>query len=228
VSQISSSIECRAATVLNEPEWKTIPWTNSPKNAKDLLGDIFAEIPGMLGELDMMRAATDLHRKETRKAKLVAQCRRLEKDWLRWGQESAPQKSPIAPDTMQPTPIIDHLSSAQIMSSYYAVGIFLYSISHLATGQSVPDRIILRLCRKIVEIIPTFLNPYAGSFGIHGAIFPSIVVIAYSNEVRGGNPTVETEALYKLFAQSKKGIAIRYFVDSLLGRFRARGVYMFT
>ncbi|KAL5041618.1 hypothetical protein BDW71DRAFT_211954 [Aspergillus fruticulosus] len=53
----------RARSPLNDPEWKTVPWTYIAKTPKDLLTDIFVEIPSLLADLDELRTAEDAYMK---------------------------------------------------------------------------------------------------------------------------------------------------------------------
>ncbi|KAL4786083.1 hypothetical protein BJX76DRAFT_355495 [Aspergillus varians] len=45
VTTISSALVTSIRSILNEPNWRTIPWKAIPKDPKDLLSDIFAQFP---------------------------------------------------------------------------------------------------------------------------------------------------------------------------------------
>jgi hypothetical protein len=215
-AQISASITTRTRTILNQPEWKTAPWKHIPKNAKDLLGDIFAEVVDMLAGLDELRSATPGHLKEVARVKLIQECRRLEGEWLGWGCKHSPRKSPAISPTTPASHFVDHLVSAFAMSSYWATGIFIYATLHLASrthpSATHLDRTDPRICcRRIAEICPTFLSPYAGSYGVHGAIFPSIIALCYLDEVDGGFLSPEARA----FELSSQGLRLFAPIDDI-------------
>ncbi|KAM5341338.1 hypothetical protein ACJ41O_014369 [Fusarium nematophilum] len=229
---ISASIPTGSTSMLNKPDWRTIPWTKVPKNAKDLLGDIFAEIPTLVGDLNSLRAAVDEQSRGMQRDALVQKCWWLEQEWLKWAEENAPPKSPIALDSLHPTQVFDHLIAAQIMASYWAIGVFIYATLHIASGTWSPATVSETdprvCCKRIIEIIPTFLNPHAGRYGVHGAIFPSIVSLMYLREVDCGFKSPEERALYAVFSGNRNGRLIRQFVDNMVQRFEAGGLRLFA
>jgi len=43
--------------VFGEPEWKTVPWLEIPKTPKDMLLDVYVEIPGLFETSDKIRGS---------------------------------------------------------------------------------------------------------------------------------------------------------------------------
>ena len=227
----------RTPTFLNTPERKSTPWRSTPKTAKDLLGDIFAELPGVLAELDDLRCAEDAQAKEMQRRLLLRKCSVLERDWLRWGRESAPERDPvIAPETVPAAQMLDHLVAAHIMSTYWAIGIYLHAtLDEVACSGEQALRAIpsdsydeaMMCCRNILAITPTFLSCHAGEFGVHGAIFGSIVALHYLNSFAGRLASPEERAFRDLFARNANGKIVERFVDNMLQGIRKCGVELF-
>ncbi|KAK3044244.1 hypothetical protein LTS18_001803, partial [Coniosporium uncinatum] len=53
---IVGAITARKATFLAKPEWKSIPWSISPKTFKDRTLDVLADVAGMLENFDHLQA----------------------------------------------------------------------------------------------------------------------------------------------------------------------------
>lgn len=137
------------------------------------------------------------------------------------------------PATVQPSQILDHLVAAQAMCSYWSIGIFLYATLFLASGvdltSPITDRIDPRqFCRAIASIIPTFLHPDVGGYGIHGPIFPSIVALSYLEEVDGNLDSDEARTFYRIFQQSEKGRHVQNFVENMRTQLGVQGVKFFA
>ncbi|KAJ0423215.1 hypothetical protein BJY00DRAFT_310343 [Aspergillus carlsbadensis] len=230
-TQISTSLITRTRSPMNDPEWKTIPWTYMPKTPKDVLTDIFAEIPSLLADLDDLRTTEDAYM--AREA-LIQKCWQLEKEWRAWRILYAPKANPVidCPDTVSPTQVFDSFISAHIMGGYWTIGIFLYGVFHLAAG-TAPDEIAgdetdpRYCCRQIIDIFPTFLDPYSGEYGVHGGIFPALIALMYLEEVDGGLDSGEACAIYALFDRCKRGKKILHFVENMRQRLKAGGVRLF-
>lgn len=173
----------------------------------------------MMVELDEMRSAED---KSIMRDKLIEKCRHLEKEWLKWRRESAPTQDPVitSPDTISAPRVFDHQVAAHVMTLYWAVGIFIYATFHLVS-RTTPSELIHDptnpriCCQKIAEIIPTFLHPYSGDFGMHGVMFPSITSLVYLADTDGGLDSAEARAFFNVFASSSNGMKIQHFVENM-------------
>ncbi|CAI4212135.1 unnamed protein product [Parascedosporium putredinis] len=227
MTQITMAMASGTPSVLNQPEWKSVPWRKTKKGALDILGDILAEIPGLLVELDGLRTCNEIATWELARCKVVMKCQQLEKEWVEWGATRAPTKSPVILDTVQPAQVMEHFVAAQVMAGYWAMGIFLYAILYLASGVDLQLPITGRIdpreyCGVISSIIPTFLSPEVGEYGIHGPIFPSLVALTYLEEVDGHLASVEACELYAILGQSKRGGHVRNFVDNMMRQLKFR------
>lgn len=230
---ISTSIPIRTPSPLNSPEWRTIPWKFVPKTAKDLLGDIFAEVPGLLAQLDELIASHPGPDKETKRFELVQKCSWLLNDWTAWGQEKAPETSPLAPATAQAATVFNHFIAAHIMSGYFAIGIYLHAVLAAASNTRGPPTPfdpmdpVRFFCRKIAEMVPTFLHPHVGIYGTHGAVFPSIVALTYLEEIDGNLSSLEASAFYEVFSIHPQGTLVKNFVENMRQRLSGLGKRMF-
>ncbi|KAL2859299.1 hypothetical protein BJX68DRAFT_261739 [Aspergillus pseudodeflectus] len=230
-TQISTSLITRTRSPLNRHECKTIPWAFISKTPKDLLTDIFAEIPSLLADLDELRTAEDAYvKRET----LIWKCWHLEKQWRAWRSKYEPQADPLiaSPETVSPSQVFDSFLSAHIMGGYWTIGIFLYGIFHLAAG-TAPDEIAKdetdprRCCQKIIDIIPALLHPYSGEYGVHGGIFPVLIALMYLEEVDGDLDSSEACDIYALLDKCNRGRRILHFVENMRQRLKAGGVRLF-
>lgn len=83
-------------------------------------------------------------------------------------------------------------------------------------------------CRKLAEIIPIFVNEYAGGFGIHATVAASIMALLYLEEVDGGSMSAEARVIYAALSKNEKGRTTQYFVDNFRRRFSALGIRLFA
>ncbi|KAL4981471.1 hypothetical protein BDW68DRAFT_183463 [Aspergillus falconensis] len=195
----------RARSPLNDPEWKTVPWTYIAKTPKDLLADIFMEIPSLLADLDELRTAEDAYMKGEA---LIRKCWHLEKQWREWQRKYEPQTDPVmnSSETVSPSQVFDGFLVAHIMGGYWAIGIFLYGVFHLAVGTPRDE---------------------SGGYGVHGGIFPSLVALMYLEKADGDLNSSEACAIYTLFDRCNRGRKILHVVENMRQRLKAGGVRLF-
>ena len=125
---------------LSTPEWKTIPFTHTPKTYKDALLDIFADVPGLLGNLDTLRAlrrAQDASSPSSSQqhhqliTATLQECWRLDTELLPWFQTYAPPMTQIEAlidrRSRNESPLLSDVVTAHIMWIYWAVCILVYS-----------------------------------------------------------------------------------------------------
>ncbi|KAL2787551.1 hypothetical protein BJX66DRAFT_341083 [Aspergillus keveii] len=208
-----------------------IPWTYVAKTLKDLLTDIFAEIRLLLADLDELRAADDAYIKREALHRKVWQ---REKQWREWRRKCEPQAEPVieSPEAVSPSQVFDSFLPAHIIGGHWTIGIFIYGVYLLANGtppgEILPDETDpRRFCQKIIDIIPTFLHPYSGEYGVHGGIFPSLIALMYLEEADGDLDPSEACAIYALFDRCNRGRNILHFVENMRQRLRAGVVRLF-
>jgi hypothetical protein len=210
---------------------KAVPWTYVAKTPKDLLTDIFAEIRLLLADLDELRAADDAYMK---RESLVRKVWHLEKQWREWRRIYEPQADPVieSPEAVSPSQVFDSFLPAHIMGGHWTIGIFVYGVYHLAVG-TLPGEILpdetdpRRFCQKIIDIIPTFLHPYSGEYGVHGGIFPSLIALMYLEEADGDPDPSEACAIYALFDRYNTRRKMLHFVENMRQRLRTSVVRLF-
>ena len=219
---------------LNKPEWKTIPWMYIPKTPKDLLGDIFAELTDVFADIDTLRATDDPVLFVMLREALVLRCRGLELEWSEWGQLHAPTTSPTVSETALGTDIfVDHFSSATIRAASWSTGVLVLATRHIALGtQDIADldedTDPRMCCRKLANLIPTFVSDYAGGFGMHATIAASIMALLYLEEDDGGVVSAEARAIHAALSKNEKGRTMHRFVDNFRSRFSAMGIRLFA
>ncbi|KAL3443145.1 hypothetical protein BJX65DRAFT_312166 [Aspergillus insuetus] len=230
-TQISTSLISRTRSPLNDPEWKTVPWIYVAKTPKDLLTDIFAEIPSLLVDLDELHTAEDAYIK---REALIRKCWYLKNQWRAWRTKYEPQAGPViaSPDTVSPTQVFDSFLAAHIMGGYWTIGIFLYGVFHLAAGTPSNEMVggetdPRQCCEKIVDLIPTFLHPYLGEYAVHGGILPSLIALMYLEEADGHLESSEACVIYRLLDKCNRGRKILHFVENMRQRLNDGEVRLF-
>ncbi|KAL4901559.1 hypothetical protein BDW74DRAFT_181570 [Aspergillus multicolor] len=229
-TQVSASLITRTHSILNSPALKTIPWKNIRKSPKDLLGDIFAEIPGLFVEVEELRYAKATltgHDDSTEKQEHVLDLvTRLQSQCLSWKAHHAPSTNPVipSPDTVSPDQVFNHLLSAHTMVGYWTMGLIFSAVFDIVSGLLIPGEFAdlddeldaRRCCQRVIEILSTLLHPYTGELGIHGAIFPCIVALEYLEEMDGGMcRSAEARAIYEMFGTSAKARKVGDFVQGM-------------
>lgn len=158
----------------------------------------------------------------------------MEWEWVDWGRLYTPETSPTVSETALATDIfVDHFSAATVMAAYWSTGVLVLGTLHIALGTqdlaSLDEDTDPRMCcRKLAEIIPTFVNENAGGFGIHATVAASIMALLYLEEVDGAVVSPEARAIYAAFSKSEKGRTMQHFVDNFRKRFSAMGIRLFA
>lgn len=130
-----TAIRARKATVLNNEEWKTLPWRNRIKTPNDSLLDIFCEIPELLEAVDKIdSSALSERRMEELRIQIVAKCWTLHfqlQDWL-----VANPTSIYTPPTADSTTLVDFpdIEIACLTVRYWVLALFLYSCLDTSSG----------------------------------------------------------------------------------------------
>ena len=165
---------------------------------------------------------------------LILKCQRLQFEWIDWGCEHAPTTSLMVSKTAQATDtFVDCFAAATIMSAYWSTGILILSALNIVLGTpnlaTLDDRTDPRICcKKLADLIPTFVNSHAGKFGIHATISAAIIALLYLEEVDGDFVSAEARAFYAAFSLGKDGKTMHYFVDNFRRQFRAKGIRLFA
>lgn len=188
--------------MLSNPEWKSIPWQEIPKNLKDILVDVLVDIPGLVEDFDNMRLCTDASRQATLRLELIQKCWDCDRQLLAWltllrhlvspGDHPGPgpPPGPLSED------LVIHVAQVHGMSLFWTTSLVLYSILQMASGPqaNLPERTNpTYYARKLVEAITTLLNPKAGLYGQQSAALPLEIALQYTGVI--GSSSGESEVL---------------------------------
>jgi hypothetical protein len=172
---LAPAIRARKATILNDEEWKTLPWKGRTKTSDDILIDILCEIPTLAEAVDKL--TFNVLSKQERvglQVQTVAQCWTLHFQLQAWvDAEANAVYTPKTDDS--PAPItFPNIDIAWTTLRYWLTALFLYSSLDIASGidptkdtdLSHPDRPHPRpFARNIVRSVDYFFQE---DFGITG------------------------------------------------------------
>ncbi len=176
--QLLQAIKKRKRTILSTDEWKTIPWLERQKDMKDVIVDVLVDIPGLLEDLDDLRACKDESRKLSLRRDLIQQCWRYDRQLLSWHNGLSCEKDfcryqiPGLETTQIP---IRERGRIEAMSIFWAICLVVYAtlseVSPQETGFS--DRTNpQQYAAKLVQVIPRLVCPGAGLYSQDVAALP--------------------------------------------------------
>ncbi|GKT65480.1 C6 zinc finger domain protein [Colletotrichum tofieldiae] len=218
---IITHIKRRRRCPLSHPVWKTVPWQNVAKTPKDVLVDIFVDVPGLLEDLDHLRSCKDDFEKESRRLRLIKECWRIDEELNWWLDNLSPRKE--LEELMArglDNPSACDVVVASIMSLCWTISLLSYSTLRLAigekTGLELPKRTDpLIYCAKIASIVDIFFHPSAGTFGIQSAPLPIGMALVYLNSSEEGFNSETKWKLVSFFGRTaNNGIGIGKFLLS--------------
>ncbi|RDW84254.1 hypothetical protein BP6252_01844 [Coleophoma cylindrospora] len=131
---IIADIQRRKHSFLSEPVWKIIPWSVRRKSPKDKLFDILAEIPGILEELDALRACKTIAQQSLMFPHLEQRCWQYDTELLVWSKTTGaltvffiePQ---IAGETLPDRSLSsEEVATAHLGAIYWSACILLYEV----------------------------------------------------------------------------------------------------
>ncbi|RNJ54870.1 hypothetical protein D7B24_009335 [Verticillium nonalfalfae] len=212
------AIKLRRRNFLSSPEWKTIPWTNAAKVPKDLLLDIFVDIPGLLEDLDALALCDDAASRPLLYARLVADCWRTDERLVSWFEEQSPRAHLEAlkeREYKEPTP--EDTAVAMSMSLYWTACLLTYSTLILVLTSNptspldittLPERMNLNsYCAAIADILEIFFQPSSGIFSVQLVPLPLGIALSYlaSTLKPGTPPPTELKKLLGYFTRGAVG-----------------------
>ncbi|KAK2017384.1 hypothetical protein LZ32DRAFT_688283 [Colletotrichum eremochloae] len=218
---IITHIRRRQRCPLSHPVWKTVPWQDVPKTPKDILVDIFVDVPGLLEDFDHMRNCNEEFEKESQRTRLIQECWRIDEELTWWLENLSPKKE--FEELMArglDNPSACDVAVASIMSLYWAVALLSYSTLRLAMGKTaglaLPERTDPYVyCTKIANIVDVFFHPSGGTFGIQSAPFPIGMALVYLNSFEEGFNSETKWKLLSFFGRTaNNGIGIGKFLMS--------------
>lgn len=218
----------RTRSFLREPEWLEVPWTYHHKEPRDYISDIFTEIPTLFAETDEVIATEDSALFEIRRNALINRCRDMEQAWEAWRREYAPTASPIITLETPAKNVFEHLTAAHCMTGFWITGFIIYAVMETASAPDEPSAMAAEMgtkwCAvKLGEILPSFMVPSVGHYGIHGAIFPCLMTLLYFDEMGYGLDCPEARPIQHVFTMGEKGEVVERFVNTLRHRLSEMG-----
>ncbi|KAJ0155201.1 hypothetical protein CTA2_12932 [Colletotrichum tanaceti] len=227
---VISHIKRRRRCPLSHPAWKTVPWRTTPKTPKDVLVDIFVDVPGLLEDLDRMRSCRDDAVRERRRGKLVEDCWRMDGE-LQWWLDNLSPRAELR-ELMDrggglDSPTARDVVVASVMALCWTVSLLTYSTLRLglavgAKEEAGPDPPELPArtdplvyCARIADVVDVFFHPAAGTFGVQSAPLPIGMALMYLDSSEDGSDSETKRKLRGLFGRTaSNGIDIGKFLLS--------------
>lgn len=173
-----TALSTRKKSILSNIEWKTIPWTQHKKTAKDKLVDILLDIPALLENFDIMQSVIDPAEKQIMHHGLVIHAWSLDAQLTEWHNKFPIDFPHSTPSNSNSIDLAD-LAAAHVATLYWSICIRLHTIFHdlvfltHSTGTDLPERMDLKYyCHRIVTTLPIFFHPAVGTYRQHLAPFP--------------------------------------------------------
>ena len=190
-----ASVRTRKRSVLNEEQWKTLPWKGRVKTPNDSLLDILAGIPEVLEKVDRWGAlSSGSPQDEARDLETSAQCWTLHIQLQAW--LTANEHEIHTPVTTTPTSItFRNFEVAFLTTRYWVTSLLLYTALDTAsrvpptnTDCTHPDRPHPRhFARLIARSASYFFREEFGATGATAIAFPLGNTLLYMKR----NPAVD-------------------------------------
>lgn len=165
------------------------------KTPKDLLLDIFVDMPALLEDLDAMLDFPSAEGQHELRHHLVQRCLAHEEALISWRAGVGIADPTYRIHISSPSPTIQLLAASHILCVYWSICIIVYSTLRIASPQHSSKGLPLvdprRYCRRIAEAVAILLHPASGVYGVHLANFPTALALMYLNAVDGVNISVE-------------------------------------
>ncbi|KAF2827947.1 hypothetical protein CC86DRAFT_202216 [Ophiobolus disseminans] len=217
-----AAVRTRTRTVLNEEQWKTLPWQGRVKTPNDILLDIMAAIPEILESVDRWGAlSSGSIQDEAKDLQTSARCWTLHIKLQRW--LALYEHEIHEPVTRTPTPIqFPNFEVATMTTRYWVICLLLYTA--LDTVSRVPptnedcthpDRPHPRhFARLIARSAEYFFREEFGATGATSIAFPLGNTMLFMSR----NPSVDGPymgLIKKAWSNPNLPNAIKNFLDSL-------------
>ncbi|KAI8932761.1 hypothetical protein NX059_010251 [Plenodomus lindquistii] len=220
-----SAVRTRKATILNAPEWKTLPWGDSPKTANDTLCDIFCGVPELMEAMELIVTGTLSPKREERlRTAIITKAWALHlqlQDWVETNRSEI--YSPEIVDGMVPL-TFPSLEIACQTVRYWVIALLIYSNLDFAANvpetptswtTSHPDRPHPRMYARLLARSASYL--FQERHGIMGATamsFPLGMTLFYMSRNRAADGPY-LGMIMKAWNDPNLPSAIRDFLASL-------------
>ncbi|OLN94292.1 hypothetical protein CCHL11_02814 [Colletotrichum chlorophyti] len=216
----------RKRTFLSDLQWKTIPWSETPKSAKDVLIDILVDVPVLLEQADLLQRAHQPALKMCRR--FMETYRRLDRE-LRWWLENLSPESRWLDDLTVRSfkhPTGDDIALAHVMTLFWTTCILVYSSLNMVlytspasfaseTFQPIDCTDLRQYCTRIADTVEVFFQSEAGLVGMHAAPFPTGTAIKYLMFTEGIGSD-DCRKLIGYFKRQNGGAAMGRFLTTSL------------
>jgi hypothetical protein len=191
------AVRGRKATILNNEEWKVLPWKGRTKTSEDVLIDIFCGIPELLEAVDKLSfSSMSEERREGLQVYTVAKCWTLHFQLQTWADTEANEAyTPEVNDATTPIPFPD-IDTAATAVRYWLTALFLYSSLDIALGidpttdfdLTHADRPHPRpFARMIVRAVGYFFQDHLGIPGVTAIWLPLGNALFHMNRNRAAD-----------------------------------------
>ncbi|KAK1830079.1 hypothetical protein QBC39DRAFT_354685 [Podospora conica] len=216
----------RQGTILSDPDWKTIPWSKRAKTARDLLIDIFVDLPLLLQQLDTILDCNDISLGKLLTERCLEHATACERSLAEWFETSAPDGWGITgcPNLDYNNPTRSDIRNAHLMCVFWTTYAQVLTVIRSLSSSPADDPyipLILVCCQSIARMVPVFFvgEPEAGgyetivSFPMFYALEGLILTEVHQTEV-----SADRLRLLDLFRKpAKGGGSLAQFVAALLG-----------
>jgi hypothetical protein len=207
----------RKRSPLSTLEWKTVPWTLIPKNNSDTLVDILVDIPGLLEQVDEVRACEYLGEKRERQLLLQRNCWELDAALRAWSATTKPGRSAESFDSGLDRDVpLDDLATAHLMNLYWTICLLVYGTLHQVSDPDavLPPRTDPALySHNIAMSTAIFFNDNSGWWGQISSAFAMGVAMQYI--AASGVQNDDYKRLHRFFMYRKGGVRLGDFLQSL-------------
>jgi len=211
--------------MFGEPEWKTVPWHELAKSPKDMLLDVYVEIPGLFETFDKLQKSYQEDARGALAQHLICKCLVIKDELRSWyvatGSHIEFLIGKIIADGDE-TASLEHMAIAQLLVLYWCC-LLHYSQLYDEASESEPgiqaqipvaDDAQVTL-GKVLGVITMFLKPWSGWFGINIAAFPMVVILNYIQGDRSIGVTCEKRHLLYTLLQTPRGKVLSAFIESV-------------
>ena len=215
LQQTTLHIRDRKSSPFSTSEWKTIPWTKTPKDTKNELIDILVELPAILQDIDEL--ADTLHGLQGRHSSLyqslLHKCSLCDSSLQIWASTSGATVIDFAQDLIASKRDIamdrssEAIAKAHLGLLYWTTCLILYQNLHdvltaIDKEPSLPRWEPRQYVRNIMHLVPYFQHSSVGGFFINMVSFPAIVAMRF---VERNDPPDEMSEECRLVLTGFKG-----------------------
>jgi hypothetical protein len=224
---VVSAVRSRKATLLNNEDWKTLPWRNRTKTANDTLVDIFCGVPELREVVEMLSSPTlsetGAHDLGMQAAAIAWTLHLQLQDWLVVNPDLVYTSTlPEATDSITPVSF-SNIECACRTLRYWVVALLVYSYLDIASGISPADNGSTehsdrphprKYARLIARSVSYFFQKQHGLTGATTVSFPLGMALLYmSKNVRVDAHYISIVA--KAWERSLLPATIRGFLASM-------------